>query len=257
MKRIHLFIIYILTSLILSSCSFIVREEKTDVYKDLKIQYHQYLENDFMFLDDFQSFVNTVSTETAKSVVKIKIDLVNQQNQIMSTRFGSGVVIEETDISYKILTANDLLSITEPNTIRLQITDYMGNLYTGIFEHRDPDLELGIISIYKNETQPLSLIQIAKYNPLLNEPIMLISYRQKIMNSMVMGFITSIIEGDPVSQMYTSIETDIYGHGGAVLNNRMELIGIQYNLEGNHTVAIHLKGISLYLDQYHFDLNLS
>ena len=255
-KLIQTFFLYSLM-LMLMSCSFIVREENTDDYKALKQQYHQYLENDFMFLENFQAFINDVSTETAQSSVKIKIDILNQQNQVMSSRFGSGIIFEESPLTYHILTTNDLLSISEPNTMRLQVTDYMGNLYTGMFIHRDSDLELGIISIYKNNNQPLPLITIATAHPLLNEPILMISYRQKVINSMTMGFITSIFEGDPVNQMYTSIETDIYGHGGALINNRMELIGIQYMMEGNYTVAINLKGIELYLHKYRTDILLT
>jgi len=255
-RLIKTFLLYSLI-LMLTSCSFIVREEKTEVYKVLKLQYHQYLENDFMFLENFQAFINDVSTETAKSSVKIKVDILNQQNQVMSSRFGSGVVFEESPLTYRILTTNDLLSVSEPNTIRLQITDYMGNLYTGMFEHRDSDLELGIISIYKNSLQPLPLITIATAHPLQNEPVLLISYRNRIINSMTMGFITAIFEGDPVNQMYTSILTDIYGHGGALINSKMELIGIQYMMEGNYTVAIHVKGIELYLHKYQMDMLLS
>lgn len=66
---------------LISACSFIVREERTDAYRALKLQYHQYLDYDFMFLENFQSYINVASTETAKSVVKIKVDMVNSQTK--------------------------------------------------------------------------------------------------------------------------------------------------------------------------------
>lgn len=239
---------------LISACSFIVREERTDAYRALKLQYHQYLDYDFMFFENFQSYINVASTETAKSVVKIKVDMVNSQNQVMTSQFGSGVVFDETETSYTILTTHDLIQVIQPNTHRIQVTDYMGSLYTGILVHRDSELELAVISIYKNPNNVLPLIEISTHHPLPNEPILLISYRQKVMNSMVMGFITSIFDGDPVNQMYTSIETDIYSFGGVVLNNHMKLVGINYMLEGNLGVVISLKGIEIYLNQYQMEI---
>jgi S1-C subfamily serine protease len=250
MKNMRLFLVICLFLIVLSSCAIIAPEENSEAYDTLKNQINDYHDNDFMFTNRFHEFVNKASITVSKSVVKIKVDVIHEDGYTLVSRYGSGSVFMEENNKYYILTSNDLLNTTDNQSLRLQITDYKGNLYTGQFIHKDMEFELGVISINVNPSQPLPHVNIAKVKPINQEPILLISYRGQTINSMAMGFVVNTYDGYPLHPIYTTIESDIFGNGGAMFNNQLELIGIQFMVEINESVGINLTGINLYLELF-------
>ncbi|TNF08254.1 MAG: serine protease [Bacillota bacterium] len=250
MRKVILFFMIIIMTTGLSSCGLIVPEEDSEAYVSLKEQFNAYHENDFMFTNRFHEFVNQASLNVSKSVVKIKVDIIHEDGYTLVSRYGSGSIFMEDEQKYYIITANDLLNTSDQQTIRLQITDYKGNLYTGQLIHKDIDYELGVISININTLSPLPLITFSDVSPLPQEPILLISYRGQTINSMAMGFVVYTFDGDPLHPIYTTIQSDIFGNGGAIFNNRLEVVGIQFMVEINESVGINVKGIQLYLDMF-------
>lgn len=248
MRKIICFVMMVMISFVISGCGIFVVEEKSDEYTQLKRYYHQYLNNDFLFEDNFQEFINEVSLETSKSSVKIRSEFSYQQNVIL-TKYGSGAIFKETDHYYYILTTLSIVYVSEIQIGRFQVTDYQGNTYTGVLLHKDLELELATIRINKNPNRLLKVISFSKLNPIPNEPVLLISYQGQQINSLSMGFLIGFIHQNHVVNLYTTIPSDAYGNGGAIINNKHELIGIQHQ-SLNYAVAIGLDTIMIYVDLF-------
>jgi hypothetical protein len=227
-----------------------VSEEKSSEYEALKKQFNAYHNNDFMFNNRFHEYVNEASLSVSKSIVKIKVDVIHQDGYTVVTRYGSGSVFQQENNKYFILSVDSILMSSENQSIRLQITDYKGNIYTGQRIHMDGSLKLGVISINVNQQQPLPLVRFSSNNPLINEPILLISYRGQIMNSMVMGFVAPTEESDSIDTIVSTISSDVYGNGGAIFNNNLEIVGVQYATHINQSIGINLIGIYSYLSVF-------
>jgi S1-C subfamily serine protease len=246
MKKTMFLIMVIMLSFFITGCSMFVVEENSDEYTQLKRYYHQYLNNDFLFEDRFQTYINEVSLETSKASVRIRAEFSLQQN-IIETKFGSGVIVKETDTYYYILTTVSNVYVSDFQLGRFQVTDYQGNSYTGILVHKDLDLELATIRINKNPNRLLKTMLLSTIKPLPNEPILLISYKGQIMNSMSMGFLIGYVKQNQIENIHTTIPSDLYGHGGAIINHSHELVGIQYQIL-SYSIAISLDTIEIYMN---------
>lgn len=226
----------------------ISREENTEAYKELKDQYYDYLENDIILKENFVDFINQSSLESSKSSVKIQVDIYHALGYKLSTKFGSGTIYKASEQSYFILTHNDLLKKTNLQTIRVQVTDYTGYIYTATIENQSDIYQLASLIIPKNIDRKLEVMTISNYQSFSKEPVLLISYTNMVINRMALGLIDEISDDEGLVLFSTNIISDLYGNGGAIINTSSKLVGIQYNVDDGNALGIGVVSILAYLD---------
>lgn len=234
--------LFLLLSFVLSGCSLFVKEEDTKVYEELKNYYHQYVNFDIALTERFHEYLNNLALYVNKSSVRIRIETVTSEDSVMINTSGSGVIFHESNEHYYVLTSKAL--IQNPNHVfKYQVIDYAGNTYTGTLFHFSETL--GMIRINKDSSKLLPIIKIAKLAPFINEPIVLLSYRKQIVNSITLGLVDQQSEND-THHLYTNISSDRFANGGAILNMASELVGIQFMLIEGLSVAYDSTEIHAY-----------
>lgn len=240
MKKLIMLILVL--SVVLSGCSLFVKEEDSKAYEDLKNYYHQYVNFDIALAERFHEYLNNLTLYVNKSSVRIRVETVTSEDSVVINTSGSGVVFHETNEHYYVLSSKALFQNSN-QVFKYQIIDYAGNTYSGTLFHFSETL--GMIRINKDPSKLLPIIKIAKFAPFINEPIVLLSYRKQIVNSITLGLVDHQSDNE-IHHLYTNISSDRFANGGAIINMASELVGIQFMLVEGVSVAYDLTEIHAY-----------
>ncbi|MCR3906283.1 MAG: S1C family serine protease [Tenericutes bacterium] len=250
MKKLMMLIMIL--SVLLSGCTVFVVEEDTEEFKILASQYQNYVANDINIFDQFQSFINVVTLDTAVSSVMIEVKVYSPLGVLLEIRYGSGVLFEEDSTNYHILTTYELTDLSSGQTISIEVSDYLGRTYRGFVRKSSEELGLTGIRFAKNKNRVLQTLDISESLPLIGEPVMLIGYQGEIINALTMGLITDYIrtEDDIVHALETNVLSDALGNGGVLVNMNHEIIGIQYDVSNGSTFAYSIYVLNTFIDYY-------
>jgi S1-C subfamily serine protease len=106
-------------------------------------------------IEDTYALINSISTEVIKANVTVETTSYNTILHITTTKVtgqGSGVIFYENDTTYYVLT-NQHVVYKDPSYSqqKFEITDYLGNLYTGTLIAGDTNYDLAIVSFKKTQ----------------------------------------------------------------------------------------------------------
>ncbi len=247
MKPIIRIILMLFIILSLASCSLFDQKEESPDFIELEQQYDTYMTNDILKKGLFQDFVNQASLETSKSSVKIQVDFYHVLGYKTQTLYASGFVYEETEQSYIIMTYQEIFETSTFETIRVRVFDFNGNAYNATIHHESSLLNLASLIISKHQTTVIPVAELAITQALPNEPIMLISYQHRIINSMLMGFYITYTTDEPYILFDTTINTDLFGNGGMIINTSQQLIGMQISVQEGKSRALGVDTIRQYI----------
>lgn len=242
MKR-TLSIIYLIVTLI-----FLVGCQQELSPKDkLLRQYDQYIQHDIRDEHIFDDFINDVSNFTIPGTVVIRTTARDAFNLVREVKEGSGFIYAIYDNSLRVVTSLDAVSVTNTSwTVTVEIIDYANRAYSALVLNRSTDYNLAKIKFDTNvAVSRLRKIDLSSYDPLMLEPIMMISNYQKSRNSMYMGL---LIEKNEEEGIYiTSIPADEFTIGGTVIDMRRRVIGMVIAVEDGKAQVINLEQLKAYL----------
>jgi len=244
-------VIFVIMLILLSGCFGIVSEEDSDEFRALSAQYETYVKNDIIEVEQFESFVNQTTFESIMSSVMIKVQIYSGVHNLVETRYGSGVIFAVGAYNY-VLTTFDLTSAESNLIVTYQVADYQGRTANAYIDVVSEEYGLAVLRFVRILSNHLPAISFAEQDSLQGEPVMLFGYKGEVMNSMSMGLVT-----EPNTQienlngyMYTSIPSDVYSNGSAIININNELLGIQIGVEEGLSYAVSIKDVLLFLELY-------
>ncbi|MBU1141083.1 MAG: serine protease [Firmicutes bacterium] len=236
---------------ILTGCVSILNEEDTDEYRALSSQYEEFVIHDIGQIDQFQAFVNKATFESILSNVMIKVQLFNDLNNLVETRTGSGVIFIDSGSFHYVLTSFNL-TYPADYSATYQIFDYQGRTSTGYIDVVSEEHNLSVIRYLKARWDMLPTIEIAEDLSLPGEPMLLFGYKGQMMNAMIMGLMieNTDINDDTQRFFHTSIPSDLYANGGAIINVNNELVGIQIDVLDGNCYAVSIIEIKALVDLF-------
>lgn len=247
-KLIGLFIVLLL---ILSGCLEIIQEEDSDEYRALSAQYDDFITHDVLKDEQFESFINSATFESILSNVMIKTQFFNDLNSLVETRYGSGVIVSK-GVYYYVLTTSSLINSDQYHNATYQVTDYQGRITRAYVDHDSTSYGLTVLRFQRTLDTHLPAIEFADQMPLNGEPILEFGYKGKVMNSMTMGLMVDryVDEATSYQYFYTTIASDAYANGSAIINLNNQLIGIQVDVVDGMSYAISIQEIIEFLQFY-------
>lgn len=246
-----LILLFIALSLLLSGCIKVIEEENSEEYRALSSQYESYISHDILDEQQFEEFINIATFETIQSNIMIKVQIYDDLNNLVETRYGSGVVVSK-GVYYYVLTTAELTYTSEYHNVSYLTTDYQGRVTKAYLDHISLDYGLTVLRYQRVLATRLPVIKFAPATPLQGEPLLQFGYKGEIMNSMTMGMMIEedIIAGPTNEYFYTSITTDEFANGSAIINMSNQLVGIQVSVVDGMSYAISISEIMQFLDVY-------
>lgn len=253
MKKLILLIIIL--TMTLSGCTLDM--SRSAQYDDLYMQYTDYITHDIADETAFHDLMNSITLESEQSNIMIRVEYYNHLNVLLDTIYGSGVVFLGSSSFDYAITSYDLVHMPEDvHSIKYTIYDYQGRVRTGYRYMESEKDDLSILQFLVDKDDPLPPIGIGSSMPISGEPLVLLGYQNRIINAMTMGLMKEQTIPDENQTVYfvTTIPSDAYANGGAILNIKNELIGIQILEQNGTAFAVSVKSIlnmiELFNDQY-------
>lgn len=238
-------------ALLLSGCIKVIDEEDSDEYRALSSQYDAFITHDISDDQQFEAFLNTATFETIQSNIMIKVSIYDDLNNLVETRYGSGVVVSK-GVYYYVLTINSLTYTSDYHNVTYQTTDYQGRVTKAYIDHISLDYGLTVLRYQRVLATRLPVIDFASDVSLQGEPLLQFGYKGETMNSMIMGLMIEeyLDEETSLEYFYTSIPSDEYANGSAIINMSNQLIGIQMGIVDGMSYAISINEIVQFLHVY-------
>ena len=221
------------------------------------------------FTPDYGTLINTISQSTIKANVEIQAKSYNTiLGRDSSTSFGSGIIIDEQDGYYYVLTNSH---VVYPQSgykyIKYTIEDYIGNSYTATVYNSsiNPNYDLATLR-FKKTIANLNTIELAKVNPVIGEEVIAIGQPKGQNNAITFGQISAFRKIDLAEPSESSTvafpviahnaPTDGGSSGGALLSISLKLVGVSFagsktdNNEFKFSYAIPIEKVWEYLTIY-------
>jgi S1-C subfamily serine protease len=229
MKRIFIFLFFIIVSLTLNAC---IEIEYID-YDDLLLEYQEYVVEKEEIYQLRIDYFNHLSTESIKSVVQVNMNVT-----IGTSMTGSGVVFHEDTNNYYVLTNNHVVYYDDSGVAFYTVKDYIGNDYQANLLFSRSEYDLAILRIQKKSIK-LNVIPISNELPVIDDEIAVIGYPSFQFNAISLGIVSgyaletinnsnsNIINVD-FEIMITSAPVKSGSSGSVAINSNFELVGIIY-----------------------------
>lgn len=234
--------------LVLSGCQLFNFDHVVVETYDITSQYNHYLESDIADIGNYDQLINTIAEETIPATVRVKTIIKNALNITVEIRQGTGLIYEVFGNSLRVVTSYDLINVMDNQyTVSYEVYDYLNRSYTALVLSRSEELGLAKLKFDTNvSVARLRTVNFSRFIPLNGEPVMMISFYHLLQNSLTMGKIESYNESKDLYE--TSIDTDSYTLGGAVIDMRNQVIGLAVGTLENKVQVIGAASIKNYLN---------
>jgi S1-C subfamily serine protease len=214
-------------------------------YEEIFATYDEHLqENQEIYLERIQ-FLNRISNELIKGVVKVK----KSSSNLTSVALGSGLVFDEDALYYYILTNNHVVYDPDIEGSSYTVYDFQNNIYNATYMVGDNDFDLAILRVRKKSYIKLNIFVLANQIMEVNSHITTMGYPESQLNAINTGM---LLDYGPVTIDVPSTVINIDFHvmiadlpvksgssGSAAINNNYELVGIIFagNFTGGSNIA--------------------
>lgn len=232
---------------LLTGCGMYIGEEKSDDFKELLNQYETYVDHDISEDEHFFELINRAMIDVIPSIVKVEVSIYSNVNILIEKRISSGVIYEHIDDEYFILIDKNQMDKLSGQKIEVEVIDYMSNRHVATHLFDDLEEPISILKI-TSRFYHLEKISLASHTPKIGEPVLLLGNHFHIQNATSMGLITNY-RAD-LNRMYTSIPSDDFSQGGAIINSQLELIGLQIEVIDHTSVLLTKDAIIKVITNY-------
>ena len=224
-----------------------------------------------------QNWVNKISEKAIKTNVTIHVksyntNLLGEESQ-SQTYFGSGVIYYQYQRTYYCLTNNHV--VFKPSKYQkrsVTVTDCYGNEYNATVVESDAKFDLAVLSFYAPDKVFVPL-PLALQNPKVNENIAALGQPMGQINCLTIGKVFALQQVTLASNNINFSDVDfkvIYHNapintgssGGALINDKLEIVGINYAILFNEIdnsfrfgCAIPVEKIREFLNNNHLLFN--
>ncbi|MFP4177771.1 MAG: serine protease [Acholeplasmataceae bacterium] len=224
MKRVFLFVLFA-AILSLTAC------DNEEHYEELLSDYEAHLEDQRAAYQRMNRYLNELSSDVVSSAVAI-------YSFGETTQSGSGVIFEQDENYYYMLTNYHVAYQRFPRSPAYRVHDHLGNSYDASLVYRDSDYDLAVLQFRKGRTE-LEPIDFAEDDLAAGEHVAIIGFPERQINAITMGRVNgyerieiSDVDADIVSIDFDVMSMDAPVKGGSsgslVVNERYELSGILF-----------------------------
>lgn len=238
MKKVGLLIILVMT-MVLSSCTFATTyEEALDIYET-------HLEENRDLYQERIAFLNTISSEMVRGVVKVK----KSSSNLTSITLGSGLIFSEDNLYYYVLTNNHVVYDIDVQGSVYTVDDFQNNTYNATYIVGNNDYDLAILRIRKKPRIILHVFTFSTQALDINSHLTSIGYPESQVNAINTGVLLdygpitidmpSSIINVKFDVMIADLPLKSGSSGSAAVNDRFELVGIIFagNFSGGSNIA--------------------
>jgi len=222
---------------------------------------------------DYKSLSNYIYEYTIKSSVRVYAEgyyYINQFiNEEISSSLGSGVIINEDNKYYYVLTNNHVIyKPSEANVMKYYILDCYNEQYDATLIYNSNSYDLALLRITKNSKyEKLNVIKFRSEAPdITGEEIITMGNPEGLINAISYGVINNydyfkVKESDKDRSNVTfkvlthSAYINSGSSGGALLDTNLELCGINF-ADGSSEDGSHLISYSIPIDKVNEFLDL-
>jgi len=243
MKKLTCSILFIILIFSLSACA------KQDDPKYLLVhQYEEFIDYDVSDSTMFDKFINDVSNYTIPGVVVVKVTVRTAFNILVEEREVTGFIYAIYDNSLRVVTSLESVSVSNDGyKVEVSIVDYANRIYTALILTESEEYGIAVIKFDANATvTKLRKIDLAKYTPMNNEPVLMLSNYQKSRNSLIMG--TIINKDDELKTYETTLPVDQYIIGGTLINMRRQIVGLVISVDDQDVEIMGIERIREYFN---------
>lgn len=209
---------------------------------------------DFAF--DAEKVTNEITTSAIKSLVSIRYEKTKLfQKEIVT---GSGVIFHKDSHCYYILTNHHVVG--EEGNYNYRVFDYRDNEYSAQVCNghvMDQEYDLAVLKIMRTDDE-LECVSFAQNDIGIGAGCISLGYPNGQKNAITFGRTTGYADKSDLLNFIAMKHTAVVNHGcsgGPLLNDRLELVGINYAKVGNddsfsNGFAIPLSTIIEFLEKY-------
>ena len=231
MKRFALLITLCLT-LLISACQIEIDLDNQNYDANAYQVYNDFLAHDIRTATEFVEVMNHITYQVLPAVVVIHMDIIDAQtDDVISTRQGTGIIIEQTSSQILVLTSSAFTDYDITNQVNYDIITAKNDIFSGTVVFESKSQGLALLAFTKANAQVYPEIVVAPYISMRGEPLIFMGQQYHIKNAMTMGFITQVLEED--SQLEISIDAFEYGLGNIIVNLKGQLIGMYTYRDAN------------------------
>lgn len=204
----------------------------------------------FQTFQEFIAFVNQATMETARSSVKIRIRVINDQFVTEDEIYVSGFIFFIDSVHAHVMTVFEPFDAPSDYRFNIRVYDFMDREYTATLREADMENNIAAIRFVKPLVNPLQPASLSSDSTVYHEPLLMIGYHRSILNGMQMGILK-----DPSSinnLIKTTLIADHFARGSLIVNAKNDIIGMQ-SLETNeqgYAYAIHHDTMKVFIENY-------
>ena len=212
-----------------------------------------------LYTFDYREVLNKISTDYIKACVGIEVihqktsfGIPTDTHKIM----GSGVIFEEEDGIYYILTNSHVTrNVSGYNQRGYYVVDCFGNSHNATLIARSDEYDLALLSV-KKETVALSTLSFADTEAKPGDVVIAVGSPGGLDNNITFGNVNKIEDQDPSAVGYLafpviwhSAPMDHGSSGGVLMNDKFEIIGINYAVGTSASTGEFICGLAVPYDK--------
>ena len=216
---------------------------------------------------DYRTLVNSIYTDYIRANVTVQAThYANRWNSLLKEEGqGSGVIIREDENYYYCITNNHVTESEKGYAYSsFVVLDCYGTSYEGRLLYAEADSDLSLVAFRKGGTE-LRTLTVSSADPALDQRVIAVGQPNGLINSVTFGSVERIGEVDISNNDNTSYSFESIWHsapinhgssGGALLNDSLEIVGINYavaaskNGDITYGFAIPASRLSIFLSAY-------
>lgn len=261
MKRAILLLLFVMFVGVLSGCDVVDQIIISPADHQAALDKIEELETE---LSNQYTLFSELSLEVVKSNVMLYTTCRSLTGISRKGGQGSGVIVDEDQSSYYVLTNNHVV-YCEPNYPRrsYEVTDYKMNSYNGEILFFDADFDLALVKFPKSTE--LLVLEFAEENPKASETVIAIGQPEGQINAITFGEVlryTHIICStcDPLVSNVTfdcilhSAAISKGNSGGMLINRDKKIVGINTFGSENNGAAVPVERIMEFLENNEYPI---
>lgn len=218
------------------------------------------------YIPDYYLVINDISDVIMSSNVKIlkhtyDFNSMTDESERFIGSQGSGVIFKEDDLYYYVLTNHHVTKEENREYLYYYIFDYKGNEYSGkLLENSSQEYYDLSVLIFKKGEEKLHIMEFEEFNPEEDDDVIAIGQPKGQNNTItigkVLGYKLYKRYGERIPS-YRVIKHDAKidggSSGGALINLKLKLVGINFAKERGEYYTIPIETIHFYLNEYVYE----
>ncbi len=252
MKRLLFIMMLFVLTLSLVAC-------EPATYDDVFSAYQTYLTDHSSDYDDLMETYNTINQDIVYATVTVK----NYIAELSFSSIGSGVIFDEDDTSYYVMTNSHVIGGDSSYIHAISIIDIEGTSYDGTLIAYETSYDLAVVKFTKTE-KTLRVMDMAMENLNRRTPIIVLGHPDGQVNAITLGYFIEMTEISMSDSSIGQIDFEVYrldspvqpgSSGSVVINESYQMVGLIFagnfdedDGQTNYAYAIPIESVYEFLE---------